>query len=345
MPERPVACDLGVLDLADELGEAPACRLISPRLCRERRCRRLVLLKNFEKVAKRSLVEAGADVPDRLQPAVAIDADEQRAERLGATALARRPPADHTLHRAERLDLHPRRRSGPRLIDRIEALRNDPFDPLLACGFEERDARAWETLAAADRAHRGQRFVEPPQALAKRLSREVLSVRVEDVEDLIDHRRRLAKLAHGALVAYVHPRLQPLEARHALGVERHDLAIEDCVVRAGERLGRLRRLGILLGAVEEVPRLQADLSPIDERDGADAVPLRLVGEVWRVEWLVRRGREHRHDLRKERIVLRRRPVLNHEPVAAFVLPRLHDDPLSVETRALHANLQLVRLLF
>src|SRR5439155_15587733 len=100
VPERPVACDLGVLDLADELGEAPACRLISPRLCRERRCRRLVLLKNFEKVAKRSLVEAGADVPDRLQLAVAIDADEQRAERLGATALAAvHPPITHSIVR------------------------------------------------------------------------------------------------------------------------------------------------------------------------------------------------------------------------------------------------------
>src|SRR5437660_281020 len=104
------------------------------------------------------------------------------SEATGAIA-ARRPPADHTLHRAERLDLHPRRRSGPRLIDRIEALRNDPFDPLLACGFEERDARAWETLAAADRAHRGQRFVEPPQALAKRLSLTCFSGRVDDVQD------------------------------------------------------------------------------------------------------------------------------------------------------------------
>jgi hypothetical protein len=37
-------------------------------------------------------------------------------------------------------------------------------------------------------------------------------------------------------------------------------------------------------------------------------------------------------------------VLDHEPVTSFVLLRLHEDPLAVETFALHADLQLVRLL-
>src|SRR5439155_3921363 len=297
MPEGAVASDLGVLDLADELRQAPPRRLIRPRLRGERRRRRLVLLQDLQKVAKRSLVEAGADVSDRLQLPVAIHAEQQRAQRLRATALARRPPPDHALHRAERLDLHPRGRPRAWLVDRIEAFRDDPFDALLARRFEERDAGAWEPFAPSDRAHGRQRLVEASQALAQRLSGEVLAVRVEDVEDLIDDRSRFAELADGALVAYMHARLQALEARNALGVERHDLAVEYGVIRTGERLCGLRRLGILLGAVEKVARLRTDLSPIDEGDRAHPVPFRFVGEVGRVEGLVRRRREHRLDLR------------------------------------------------
>ena len=114
MPERPVASDLGVLDLADELRQAPSRRLIGTRLRGERRRGRFVLFQDLQEIAQRSLVEPRTDVPNGLQLAVAIDADEQRAECLGATALARRPPADHTFHRAEGLDLHPRRRPRPR---------------------------------------------------------------------------------------------------------------------------------------------------------------------------------------------------------------------------------------
>src|SRR5207244_9289128 len=49
MPEGAVASDLGVLDLADELGEAPPRRLIRTRLRSERRRRRLVLLQDLQR--------------------------------------------------------------------------------------------------------------------------------------------------------------------------------------------------------------------------------------------------------------------------------------------------------
>ena len=84
----------------------------------------------------------------------------------------------------------------------------------------------------------------------------------------------------------MHPRLQPLEARHAFLVERDDLAIDDRLIAAGHRLGELRRLGILLRAIEQIARLEAHLAAIDERDRANAVPLRLVDEVRRIEGLI-----------------------------------------------------------
>src|SRR2546426_1306825 len=280
----------------------------------------------------------------RLQLSVAIHAEQERAQRLGATARTGRPSADDALHRPECLDLYPGRRPRARQVYRVEPLGDDPFDSLLACRFEEGDAGPGETFASPDGAHRRERVVEASQALAQRLPGEVFAVRVEDVEDLIDDRSRFAELAHGALVAHVHPRLQALEARDTFLVERDDLAVEDRVVRAGQRLGGLCRLGILLGAVEKVARLKTDLTAINEGDRAHAVPFRFVREVRRVEWLVRGGREHRRDLRKEWIVLRRRAVLDHEPVTSLVLLRLHEDPLAIETLALHAQLQLVRLL-
>src|SRR5438093_1417174 len=143
----------------------------------------------------------------------------------------------------------------------------------------------------------------------------------------------------------MHARLQPLEAWNALLVQRHDLAIEDGLIRAGQGLRRLCPLGILLRAIEEVPCLQTDLAAIYERDRPHAVPFRLVDELGRVERLIRGRGEHRHDLPHERIVLRRSAVLDHQPIAALVLAGLDDDPFTIEAFALHPDLELVVLLF
>jgi hypothetical protein len=194
MPKGPVPRDLGVLDLADQLGKAPPRGLIRPWLRGKWRRRRLVLLQELEKVAKRPLVEPCPDVAHRLKLALAVHAEQERAQGLVATALPGRPSADDALHRAERLDLDPRGRPRAGQIDRVEPLGDDPFDPLFARRFEERDAGAREPFAATDRAHRSQRFVEAPEAFTQRLTGEVLAVRIEDVEDLIDHRGRLAEL-------------------------------------------------------------------------------------------------------------------------------------------------------
>src|SRR2546430_16894436 len=133
-----------------------------------------MLLENLEEVAKGSLVEPRPDVPHRLELSVAIDTQEEGTERLGAATLPRGPSADDALHRSERLDLHPRGRARARLIDRVEPLRDDPFDTLLACSFEECDPCPGESFASSDRAHPRQRLVQPSPPLAPRLARERL---------------------------------------------------------------------------------------------------------------------------------------------------------------------------
>src|SRR5438034_4438275 len=280
---------------------------------------------------------------DRLELSVAVYAEQQRTERARTPALPGSPSADDAVHRAERLHLHPRGRARAGLIGGVEALGDDPLEPLLLRGLEERDARSDEALAAADRAHRRERLVKSAEPFAERLSREVLAIRVEEIEDLVDDRRGSPELADRRVVRHVHAWLQPLKAGNALFVERDDLAVDDRLVRAGHRFGDLRALGILPRAIEEVARLEAHLASIDEGDGAHAVPLRLVRELGRVERLVGRCREHRRDLPEQWIVLRRRAVLDHQPVAAFVLTRFHKHPFALQAFSVEPQLELVVL--
>ena len=63
------------------------------------------------------LAEAGADAPDVAQRAVRlVDAEQQRADRRAAPALARQPAADDELLAAERLDLQPGAAAPPGLV-------------------------------------------------------------------------------------------------------------------------------------------------------------------------------------------------------------------------------------
>src|SRR5438309_8483250 len=256
MAERPVARDLPVRDLADELRQAPPRRLVRPRRRGEGGGRRFVPLERRQQLAERALVESRTHVPHRLQLSFAVHAEEQRAQCAGPPALPRGPAADHAVHRAERLDLHPRRRARAGDIERVETLGDDAFEALLAGRLEERATRADEPFGATDRAHRRERGVELRQALAEWTPREVLAVEREDVERLVDDGGRSPQLADRGLVRLVHPRLEALEAGHALRVERDDLAIDDRLIATGQGLGDLRRLRVLLGAVEEVARLE-----------------------------------------------------------------------------------------
>src|SRR5207247_2496507 len=114
-----------------------------------------------EKLLERALVEARADMTDRHELAALVDAEEQGAEGLRPATLALRPATDDALHRAEGLDLHPRR-GAPSHVRRVEAFCDDPLDPLLLRRLEQPDAGADVLLRAPDRAHRGQDPVTQP---------------------------------------------------------------------------------------------------------------------------------------------------------------------------------------
>ena len=235
MAQGALARELGVLHFADQLGLAPMRGRVDARRNGERRCLDLALLERREQLFEHPLVEAGADVSNRHELPVLVDTEEERTERVASATLPLGPSADDAVHRPEGLDLHPRRGAGRR-VRRIETLGDDPLDPLLLRRFEERDPRADELLGQPDGAHRRQHLVEQLLALAQRLPRHVLAIDPEDVEHLVHDRRALAELAHRRLVPHVHAGLQLLEARRSALVERDDLAVEDRLVGAGQRL-------------------------------------------------------------------------------------------------------------
>ena len=102
--------------------------------------------------------------------------------------------------------------------------------------------------------------------------------------------------------------LEKGEGRPALGIERHDFAVED---RGGEieliqGLDGLRELlvdGMAAPAADGYLPLGAGAAQVGE--GADAVPLDLKQPVCPIEWLLDQRRERWFDLFRKRIASRR----------------------------------------
>ena len=99
---------------------------------------------------------------------------------------------------------------------------------------------------------------------------------MEDVEDEVGHRCLLHAPLHLAGRGHVHARLQALEAGPSLGVEGDDLTVDDGGA-TGQLLAHGRHLRVLGGDVEEVAALDARPVVVHVDEGADAVPLELVG--------------------------------------------------------------------
>src|SRR5438105_2938221 len=138
MAHPSVVGPLGEADLADELRPRPVDRRARFRAAVERALVGLDLAQLRDDARERLLVETRPDVPDVLEFARFVEAEDERAEVL-PRPLRLGPPGDDRLLALLRLDLEPVGRP-PFDVRAAAALRDDPFEAFLPRGFEERGA-------------------------------------------------------------------------------------------------------------------------------------------------------------------------------------------------------------
>src|SRR5207248_7709144 len=257
LAQSAVAGPLAELDLADQLGLDEG-GVLEPRHRRVEgavgtRERRHLLAQLVEQ----AVGEAGADVPrvDEL-PAVVV-AEEEGTDGAGPPAFARRPAADHELLAPVVLDLEPGPRALAGLVDAVEALGHDALEARALAGLDDvgptADRARWDLHAGpGDR-----QVLQNRSPLRIRDPHRRLAVELENVEHEIGHRRVDHAPSHLGLRSDVHAALQELEARPALIVEGHDLAVEHGRAPV-ELLPDTGDLRVLAGDVEQVAALDAD---------------------------------------------------------------------------------------
>ena len=237
----------------------PAARLGRPALTRLERTQPL------EQLTLLLRGEAGG-VADHVQGALlVVQPEHQRADRAlrlaGAVAgddAVERALAAHLLHAL----------ALARQVRRVEPLGDHALvlvQPALGL-FGRAHLRA-----ELDRGGRHERL-EQRAALVERPLEQHLVVQREQVEG-DDDRGRLGAHALDARGGRMDALLQRAERDAAVGVAHHDLAVEHVAARREVELGEV--------AVERliVARAELDVVAVDERDHAEAVPLRLVREA------------------------------------------------------------------
>ena len=252
-----------------------------------------------------------------------MHAEHERPEAAAAAALALRVAADHELLPAVRLDLQPVAAATALGVARRRPLRHHALEMLFGRRLEQRFAVVERAGELDDRVRREQ-LLEPSPALGQRQVDRRLAVDLEHVEHLV--REPAAPLLHRR------------EARPAVRVERHDLAVDD-------RVGRAQRLGELLRHDRE-PLRQVVASARDELgfaaahvgEGPIPVPLRLELPALAARQLLRQGREHRP---VGCGAAGRRPLValaEYEPVLLVAGEvRRHERPRSLETLAVQPH--------
>src|SRR4051794_23214615 len=270
------------LDLGHELRLDPDdVALLHLRHLRDDREGRLVppeRLELLEQLADRALVEAGADVSDPLPLLAAMDAEHERTEAAAAPALALRVAADHELLPPVRLDLQPVATAAAFGVARRRALRHHALQTLFGRRLEQRLA-VFERAGELDDRIRHEQLLEPGPALGQWEVDRRVAVDLEHVEHFV--RKPSAPLLHRR------------EARPAVRVERHDLAVDDRVGRS-QRLGELLRYDReSLRQVVAPARDELGLAAAYVREGPVAVPFRLVLPALATGQLLRQRREHR----------------------------------------------------
>ncbi len=322
MAQMAVVRPLAVAHLCDEPGLDPAhVALAHARHLRnlgERRRVPLQRLHQLEQLADLGVVESRADVPDVAQLAALVHREHERTERAGATTGTRGVADDDELVGVLRLQFQPVARATPRLVGRIDALRDDPFEVLRSCDLEERVA-VLEPFRHGDRARsQVDQLRESRLALVQRQIDERLAVELEQVERVVDELPRAL--------------LQLGEARAPGRVDPRHLAVDDRV-RASHRLDE--RPGHVAEATRQVvavPRDELALAGTDVRERAVAVELDLERPPLAVRDVLLLGREHRPVLPLDDVVRGLVVALDQEPVLLLPVQVGRDErPASVQT--------------
>ena len=212
---------------------------------------------------------------DVLQPAVGVQAEQQRAEQrpLGRRGLVLPVAGDDDVRGALVLDLQHRAAVGG--VRRPERLGDDAVEPgaleraepLLGLG------RVARRPGQVDRGYDArERLLEPGPAHLERLVDQRLVAEREQVEGHEAGRRLLRQHPHPR-VGGVDPLLQPLELEPVADAHE-DLAVDDAAL-GQRRLHRLDHLGEVAGQRLGVAAGQLDLVPVAEHEGPEPVPLGL----------------------------------------------------------------------
>ena len=227
MAQDPLGRPFGELDLADELGpyEDRAARGLGRapeggRLAPEG----LEALRQVLEVAVREAASNPAAVAQGA--AGVVVAHEEGPDARLALALAGHPAADHELLAALVLHLRPGTAAAARLVDGVESLGDHALEPLLGARLEQGAPLARVGARGSPRGPLEPELLQPRAALLVGEPHQRVAVQVEEVEDHVGGGDLPGPPLDAAISHQMHAVLEPLEARAAALVERHDLAVE-----------------------------------------------------------------------------------------------------------------------
>ena len=244
--QHAVGRELRVLHFHDDLGPDPCRRLQRAGGSGEGAGRGLERFEALEERPEVGVAQAPARLADVHERAVAriILPEHERPEGAFAVPLAAGEAADDGLQRPPHLDLLPVRAPDARPVGACAPLCDDPLQPVLGGGLEQRRAVPLHGVAPQHPGRQCDAF-EDLAALRKRERAQVPPVEVQAVEHRIDHRDPLGRLPDVGFPDQVEPVLESREARPPALVGREDLAIEDDVRLQGREGGdHVRKLGV-----------------------------------------------------------------------------------------------------